>query len=623
MRKPTKKFTQILLGSIATAATAQSAVAEAPKPLVPNPNVTITDTATNVPIGTTAPSGPTRTRAIAPPVGDISVSNLDAAVPVIKLDSDAKVSIVLKDAPVREVLEMLSRNAGLNLAYAGGVAAANSSDPNGGKAAAEPTVSLNLKNEPVENAFNYVLQISGYEANRIGNTIFVGPKLPDSIRGTVVRTLRMNQVSAEAASAFLTTQGAETQIARERVQIDTIGKDGTARTVEVRTPEIFNLKANEGNSPLLLKGLSISSDSRLNSLTLIGSLRKVELATAMLTRLDARRRQVALNIKIIDVNLNNSDEIKNSLSFGTGNGFVSSDGGAATFNFGGYNPPSSSAVRDSLTTPPVTGLTLPGTGGSPFLDNQPNAPFSGSNNTTLNLPNTTRPSLGTNDNPYQPGVTAVDATGRITYGLPTAFQYPTKFLSTLQAQIISGNGKILTDPTLVVQEGQTSKVNLTQEVFGGLDFVTTTSGIATFSGRRPIIKKAGLILDVAVNRIDDNGFISVAVSPTVSAVSGTAVADGNTITLIQERTLSSGEIRLRDGQTLILSGIIQESDRSTVSKVPILGDIPILGALFRSTAKANSRQEVIVLLTPRILNDGTNQVNYTPGNDARQLLQRP
>jgi type IV pilus assembly protein PilQ len=91
--------------------------------------------------------------------------------------------------------------------------------------------------------------------------------------------------------------------------------------------------------------------------------------------------------------------------------------------------------------------------------------------------------------------------------------------------------------------------------------------------------------------------------------------------LIQERTLSSGEIRLRDGQTLILSGIIQESDRSTVTKVPILGDIPILGALFRSTSKSTGRQEVIVLLTPQILNDGTNQVNYNPGNDARQLMQ--
>ncbi len=614
MRKLSKRFTQIVLGGVVTVAAAQPAMAQQ-KPLVPNPNVTITDNTGNVPVGTTLPSAMTRTRAVAPPVGDISVSSLDATSPDIKLDSKARVSIVLKEAPAREVLEMLSRNAGLNLAYAGGTDAS-------GKKMAEPTISLNLKNEPVENAFNYVLQISGYEANRVGNTVFVGPKLPDSIRGTVVRTLRMNQVSAEAASAFLTTQGAETQLSREKVVIDTVGssKDGTARTVEIKTPEIFNLKATEGNAPLLLKGLSISTDGRLNAVTLVGSLRKVELATAMLTRLDARRRQVALNVKIIDVNLNNSDELKNSLSFGTGNGFLSVDGGAAVYNYGGYNPPSKNTVLSSTTTPPVSAINFPG-GGGPFLDNQPNSPFNGSNGV--------RPPFGTNDNPYQPGVTKVEVdpvTGtKTTYGLPTAFQYPTKFLSTLQAQIVSGNGKILTDPTMVVQEGQSSKVDLTQEVFGGFEFSsssTSSSGTSTRT-ETPIIKHAGLTLNVAVNRIDDNGFVSVAVSPKVSAISGTAVAGGNTITLLQERILTSGEIRLRDGQTLILSGIIQESDRSTVSKVPILGDIPILGALFRSTSKANSRQEVIVLLTPRILNDGTNQVNYTPGNDARQMMQRP
>jgi type IV pilus assembly protein PilQ len=614
VRKLSKKFTQIVLGSVATVAAAQPAMAQ-PQPLVPNPNVTITDNAGNVPVGTTLPAITTRTRAVAPPVGDISVSSLDATSPAIRLDSKARVSIVLKEAPAREVLEMLSRNAGLNLAYAGG-----SNFDASGKKLPEPTISLNLKNEPVENAFNYVLQISGYEANRVGNTVFVGPKLPDSIRGTVVRTLRMNQVSAEAASAFLTTQGAETQIARDKVQIQSFGEGAAARTIETRTPEILNLKATEGNSPLLLKGLSISSDSRMNAITVVGSRQKVELATAMLTRLDARRRQVAINVKIIDVNLNNSDELKNSVSFGTGNGFFSADGGAAVYNYGGYNPPSKNTVLNSTTTPPVGALNLPG-GGGPFLDNRPDAPF--------NDPVTgTRPPFGTNDNPYQPGATSVSVdplTGvtKTTYGLPTAFQYPTKFLSTLQAQIISGNGKILTDPTMVVQEGQTSKIKLTQEVFGGFDIATTSVGGNLSTAQKPIIKNAGLTLDVAVNRIDDNGFVSVGVSPTVSAISGTAVANGTTITLLQERTLSSGEIRLRDGQTLILSGIIQESDRSTVSKVPILGDIPILGALFRSTSKANSRQEVIVLLTPRILNDGTNQVNYTPGNDARQMMQRP
>jgi type IV pilus assembly protein PilQ len=200
-------------------------------------------------------------------------------------------------------------------------------------------------------------------------------------------------------------------------------------------------------------------------------------------------------------------------------------------------------------------------------------------------------------------------------------------LSALQAQVTSGNAKILTDPTLVVQEGQTATVNLTQEVFGGFRLQTQTDPTTnlTTQVQEPIIKRAGLILPINVQKIDDNGFITLTVNPVVSAIGGSQSTPQGQITLVQERQLQSGQIRLRDGQTLILSGIIQESDRTEVRKVPILGDIPILGALFRSTSRINQRQEVIVLLTPQIIDDSQGSsfgYSYTPGRETRQLLQR-
>ena len=582
------------------------------QPLVPNPKVTIEN-------------APTSPRAVAPPVGDISVSNLDAAIPQINLDSTSRINMVLKNTPAREVLESLARSANLNLAYADSAAGAD------GKTKTEANISINLRNEPVQNAFNYVLQLSGLEANRVGNTIFVGTRLPDSVRETIVRSMRMNQVTSAAAANFLTTQGAETQIAFTKVDLQTVGEGASARTVETRTPQILALKANEGNGPLLLKGLAVSTDERLNSVTLIGSPRKVEMATSMLTRLDARRRQVALNVKIVDVNLSNANLQSNSLSFKVGDGFLSVDKGAAVYNYGGYNPPTTSQTLNSPIVAPIVGLNLPN-GGQPFLDYSPNANLGNQDGvqggTGGLIGNSPRPNFGTTANPYQPGVTAYTPevrtvtpggfntgstavgdplTGNLvqpgqpfaptikvtpavaTYGLPTNYQIPSKFLSTLQAQIISGNGKILTDPTLVVQEGQKSTVNLTQDVFGGFKINSVAGTGATTSTREPIIKQAGLTLEILVNRIDDNGFVSVGVSPTVSSIGSTvSTADGD-IALLQSRTLNSGEIRLRDGQTLILSGIIQESDRTSVTKVPILGDIPILGALFRSTNKTNQR----------------------------------
>jgi type IV pilus assembly protein PilQ len=516
------------------------------QPLVPNPKITIDGIAPTPGIGLATPTMP---RAVAPPVGDISVSNLDAGIPQIKLDSESKTNLTLKGAPAREVLESLARAANLNLAYADSAVGSDA------KGKVDATVSVNFRNEPVQNAFNYVLQLSGLEANRVGNTIFVGARLPDAIRETVIRTLRMNQVTSAAAANFLATQGAESQIPVTTVTVTNTGSDiaqnaaggsgpaGSAlsKVTETRSASIQSIKATTENGPLVLKGLSVSTDERLNSVTLVGSPRKVAMATELLTRLDARRRQVALNVRIVDVNLSHGDSFGSNLNFASGTSTFGSTGGSAVLNFGG--------------------------------DVAANA---------------------------------------------------TRLITSITAKINSGNAKILTDPTLVVQEGQRSTVNLTSEVFGGFETSVAPTGnntnSATIINQKPIIKNAGLIVDLLVNRIDDNGFVSVSVSPTVSAP-GTATGPGG-IGLLQSRTLNSGEVRLRDGQTLILSGIIQESDRADVTKVPILGDIPLLGALFRSTSKNHQRQEVVVLLTPQILNDNKTEVNYAPGSDARMMIRK-
>jgi type IV pilus assembly protein PilQ len=420
---------------------------------------------------------------------------------------------------------------------------------------------------------------------------------------------------------------------------------------------------------------------------LIGEPRQVEIASAILTQLDLRRRQVAVNVKIVDVNLLGTDAFNSSFSFGIGDSFFVNDGGAASFNYGGFRPPTQLQVSGSLVSPAVIAnpfagantffdptsaqATVPGTGvDTVTIFNDPSRGIfrfnqqpgrdgvvfttragvgsdplaAGLTSFTLSTPTVfsttvtpatppTRDANGVITSPGTPETTTTTVTqgtpGTVTAALPSLFQFPKRLLTALQAQITSGNAKILTDPTLVVQEGETATVNLTQEVVGNIRSETESSENVTTRTVTAEIREAGLILEIAISRIDDNGFISLAVNPRVTSI-GTqqdlSVGDNtNRIALLNVRQLSSGQIRLRDGQTLILSGIIQESDRTTVSKVPILGDIPILGALFRSTNRQNQRQEVIVLLTPQIIQDNEGSsfgYNYTPGRDARQLLQR-
>ncbi|MEZ2319546.1 MAG: AMIN domain-containing protein [Microcoleus sp.] len=627
----------------------QIRTAQNPNVVLQNPEVTITRN-DRPPLPSeiqspTSQAAPFLPRAVAPPLGDISVSNIAPAAGNIELSSGERIPrLVLRDAPVRDVLALLARAAGLNIAFTGGGAPGQPGQPAAAPAAGAaggsdegPKISLDIENESVQDVFNYVLRLSGLQANRVGRTIFVGTNLPLDSRNIIVRTLRLNQVRSTDAANFLSAQGAETQLPITRVTIQTVGQGNAARDVEIREPDIKAIGARDGNGPLLLRGLSVLADARLNSITLVGDPRKVDVAVNFLTQLDLRRRQVAVNVKVIDINLSGNNNTNTSFSFGINDSFFVNDNGAAIVNFGGINPPDTTTTlggianraiipnRDIPTDSrapfydqngrqivPLTGQGLQGPAKGVFL--QPTAPI------------TNDPSrVGIAD--YTPG--SATTSGNAIFSQFPLFQYPRRFLSNLQASITSQNAKILTDPTLVVQEGETANVNITEEVITNIRSETqTTAGQST---RTVTAEKgqAGLRLGVAIDRIDDNGFVSLRVNPIVSAVGPSQAlstgAESNSITLLQERSLQSGLIRLRDGQTLIVSGIIRDQERTTARKIPILGDLPIIGSLFRSTNKINERAEVIVLLTPQILDDSDRsnfgyQNNISP--DARQLLQR-
>ena len=611
--------------------------------LVPNPEIIISNGAEEFNNNLQpSPQQPYLPRAVAPPVGDIAVSNIGTFPDTIDLGSRAIVPrLVLRDAPVREVLSLLARQAGLNIVFAVEEEEDRERSRRGQQeeeVVEGPTVSLDLENQSVQEVFDSILLISGLTASRRGNIIYVGEKLPAQARNLISRTLRLNQVRAENAALFLASQGAQGQ--RLTTEVEETVDPETGRVVQRRElPASLEdlggaVEDEEDNTrALLLRGLQVATDDRLNSITLVGEPRKVEMATAFLTQLDARRRQVAVNVKVIDVNLNNQDIFNSSFSFGVNDTFFVQDNGSAILNFGDTAPPNAAQTRSSQFSPAVIPLEVPEATLEPFFDIQ-NAPFNnitpGTEEFIDSLVPYARPNFGTRNNPFQPGLSDVDINnqGQITYEytLPSLFQFPKRFLAQLEAQVTSGNAKILTDPTLVVQEGQQATVKLAQNVIESVKTdIDSESGTRTIT---PVIVEAGLVLTVNVERIDDNGFIALSVSPTVSSIGATQEFDSgggasNLLNLLSKRELSSGLIRLRDSQTLILSGIIQDQERTTVSKVPILGDIPLLGSLFRSSDKTNERAEVIVLLTPQVIDEQAGYgYDYTPGKETREMLRR-
>jgi type IV pilus assembly protein PilQ len=547
---------------------------------------------------------PFRSRAIAPPVGDIAVGAINSEAESIELNNAQIIpKLLLRNAPVREVLTLLGRSANVNVAFAEGETASDPAKPGAGDSGS--TISLDIENESVQDVFNYVLRLSGLQANKVGNTIFVGKNLPGDAQNRIVRTLRLNQLRATSkvtfSNALIGTSQVGGSISGGSGSVSSSGGDASASISggssgsasastlsriskfseeykEKGAKEILeSYGANNGGGGSgsdaetstvdLLKGLQVVVDARLNSITLIGTPRKVAMASNIIQQLDLRKRQAAVNVKIVDINLLKGRNFDSNLSFrgnssiGVGVGAAGDIGNALGIVFGNtVGPVSITRIANSL-------------------------------------------------------------------------------VGNLVANVTNQNFKVLTDPTLIVQEGSSAQVNLTTEVFSGFEQSSTAN--ATGSGAaiatttiKPIIRQAGVIFNVAVDRVDDNGFISLSVSPEVSSISGeynfifpTQGGGGTQLkgTLLNQRRLETGKVRLRDGQTLVLSGIIQDTDKTTISKVPILGDIPLLGRLFRKEAGERSRNELVVLVTPRVLDDSDQAATgyqYSPSPDAQKLLNK-
>ncbi|PZV10772.1 MAG: type II secretory pathway, component HofQ [Leptolyngbya sp.] len=542
----------------ATPSTVAQAVPEVPTPanpnvLVPNPEVTIDGTPVPRPQVQQAP--PFLPRAVAPPVGDIAVAETQVVSGFINLGSNERIPrLLLRDASSREVLSLLARTAGLNVVFATG---STDSQQDGAASSGGPTVSLDIENESVQDVFNHVLRVTGLQANRIGRSIYVGLELPDDARNIVSRTLRLNQTGSIEAAGFLASLGAEATQTIVRPQVEVIevesaeeGVPPIRRVIEFETTTIEQLTFNPTGESFIaqpLRGLQVISDNRLNSLTLVGEADLVTLASEYIANLDLRLRQVAINVKVIDLNLNATENFGTSFTY-LNNGL--------SIGFGGAFP---------------GGLAIGA--------------------------NTSAPSLSS------------------------------RLILQIEAAIRNQNAKIITDPTLVIQEGQTSSIALVESVLTSLTTqVSPETGAVT--SVTPVFADAGLILQVQVQRIDDNGFVTFNIAPQISSpqppVVFASAAGPQQLTPISRREVSSGSIRVRDGQTLVLAGIIAESETASTTKIPILGDLPILGALFRRIETTGRRNEVVILLTPQILDDSDQSVwgyRYDPSEQVQEVLE--
>jgi general secretion pathway protein D len=166
---------------------------------------------------------------------------------------------------------------------------------------------------------------------------------------------------------------------------------------------------------------------------------------------------------------------------------------------------------------------------------------------------------------------------------------------------------VLSTPRIFTSNNVEAEINISQRVPFVTSQRTDANGNDTFTYD---FEDVGIVLNV-VPRITSNGYVTMDVLQTANDLQGFTSFNAPIVNQRQAETT----VAVKDGETIILGGIIRNTVSSTVKKVPLLGDIPFLGNLFKSTTKGNQRTELLVFLTPRVVR------NPDDASKLRQQLQ--
>ena len=209
------------------------------------------------------------------------------------------------------------------------------------------------------------------------------------------------------------------------------------------------------------------------------------------------------------------------------------------------------------------------------------------------------------------------------------------FIKFLRAQIESKDTKILASPTLILNE-YPGKAGGQSISFSSISSSLSTGSIGRSFGNEAFVIVGtqvpvnctaaqdstvptfdygikGLTFGARILKIDDEGYVTFAISPSVTAPSEQRnIVNCGTIDLLATRRLDSGTIRVKDGHTLIMTGVLNSTDKETIKKFPLLGDIPLIGNLFKSKANSKEESELVILVTPKILKyeDQKNKLDF-------------
>ena len=165
--------------------------------------------------------------------------------------------------------------------------------------------------------------------------------------------------------------------------------------------------------------------------------------------------------------------------------------------------------------------------------------------------------------------------------------------------INNGKGRVLASPKVMVTNGKKSIIDLTTDYVKSVkrEFSTETQSLQAITN---VTYEIGSDMGIQVEItpfISPEGYVVMNLKPSYSTRAGGT----DDYTLLSRRSLELENVRVKDGETLVLAGLIQENETNEVTKMPILGDLPVIGTFFRTTSNIMTKEELVILITPHIV----------------------
>ena len=399
-------------------------------------------------------------------------------------------------------------------------------------------LTLRLKDVPWDQALETIMQIKGLAKREKNNVIWIAPAEEITAKERLVLESSLQMTELEP-------------LISELIQINYARAEDIAELLKsVRAvgpnvqPSMFGSVSiaevqTETNSLLSDRG-SVTVDARTNTLLIQDMAGKVLEVRKLISELDRPVKQVLIETRIVIANEDFSRNIGAKLGLTSINDSVGSIIGSGSLS-------NTATVR-------TDGISASGDG-----------------SLSVNLPAT-----GINgDSPASYAVTLAKA------GAGWAALIDLE-ISALEAE---GNGKIVANPRLLTADKQEAHIEQGQERI----FTTSTQGEGGV-----VTKKAVLSLTVTPQITPDDHVILDVFVTKDSFVSPTE----ENINTLQVKT----QVLLENGETVVIGGIYEQQSSKTVSKVPLLGDLPLVGKLFKKKGILDNRRELLIFLTPRIIN---------------------